>query len=138
MEEVVGSIPTRSTNQSNNLARANVQRQSVCVMVCVMIRRFGACGKGFHRRTPGFHADVALPLQHPEVDVSGNRHDGGVCRRIFGGQAKALPPATRAFLRLERRWNPMPAINAIPAVPMSVNVLGSGVTMASSVTSAVP
>jgi hypothetical protein len=38
MEEVIGSIPIRSTNQSNNLGRASVQWQSVCVTVCVITR----------------------------------------------------------------------------------------------------
>jgi len=35
MEEVVGSIPTRSTksNQINNLSMADVQRRCVCVLI---------------------------------------------------------------------------------------------------------
>ena len=45
MEEVVGSIPTRSTNRSNNLDRASVHRQSVCVMVCVITYHFAAFGR---------------------------------------------------------------------------------------------
>ena len=76
MEEVVGSIPTRSTNHFNNLDRASVHRLSVCVMVCVITRHFAANGKGFHCRALGFHADVGVPLQHLAADVSGNRHDG--------------------------------------------------------------
>ena len=72
MEEVVGSIPTRSTKQSNNLAWANVQRQNVCVMVCVITRHSSAFGKGFHRSALGFHPNVTVPLQHPAADVSGN------------------------------------------------------------------
>jgi hypothetical protein len=58
----------------------SVQRQSVCVMVCVITRHSGACGNGFHRCALGFHADVAVPFQHLAADVSRNRHDGGVCR----------------------------------------------------------
>ncbi len=42
MEEVVGSIPTRSTNHINNLARAMVSRAAL-----------------------GFHAEVDVLLQHP-------------------------------------------------------------------------
>ena len=37
MEEVTGSIPVRSTNQFNNLGRANVQRLNVGVTVCVQL-----------------------------------------------------------------------------------------------------
>ena len=76
MEEVVGSIPTRSTNHLNNLDRPNVQRQSVCVMVCIIPRHFAAIGEGFHCCTLCFHTDVTVPFQHLAADVSGNRHDG--------------------------------------------------------------
>ena len=44
MEEVVGSIPTRSTNLLNKLDRASARRGGFCVMVCVITRRFGAMG----------------------------------------------------------------------------------------------
>src|ERR1039458_9452527 len=40
MEEVVGSIPTRSTKSIKNIDRASVQRQSVCVMT----RHFASIG----------------------------------------------------------------------------------------------
>ena len=80
MEEVIGSIPIRSTNHFNNLDRASVHRLTVCVMVCVITRHFAAIGKGFHRCSLGFHADVAVPFQHLATDVPCNRHDGGVCR----------------------------------------------------------
>jgi hypothetical protein len=73
MEEVVGSIPTRSTNQLNHLDRTNVQKQSVCVVVCVITCHFAAFGECFHRCALGFHADLAVPLQHLAADVSGNR-----------------------------------------------------------------
>ena len=33
MEEVIGSIPIRSTNHPNNLDRASVHKLTVCVMV---------------------------------------------------------------------------------------------------------
>ncbi len=46
MEEVVGSIPTRSTKSLNKLDRASAHTMGVCVMVCVITRRFGAMGKG--------------------------------------------------------------------------------------------
>jgi hypothetical protein len=36
MEEVIGSIPIRSTNYFNNLDEMNAMWQSVCVMVCVI------------------------------------------------------------------------------------------------------
>jgi hypothetical protein len=49
MEEVVGSIPTRSTNQPNNLARTSAHKRGVCVMVCVITSHFAAIGEGFHR-----------------------------------------------------------------------------------------
>jgi hypothetical protein len=39
MEEVVGSIPTRSTKSPNNLDRTNACSDGVCVMVCVITRR---------------------------------------------------------------------------------------------------
>ena len=34
MEEVIGSIPIRSTNNLYNLARSNYHKRIVCVMVC--------------------------------------------------------------------------------------------------------
>ena len=38
MEEVVGSIPTRSTNSPNNLDGASCRNHGVCVMVCARAR----------------------------------------------------------------------------------------------------
>ena len=76
MEEVVGSIPTRSTNSLNNLDGASARNHGVCVMVCVITRRSSAHSKGFHRCPFRFHAHMAVPLQHATADVSGNRHDG--------------------------------------------------------------
>jgi hypothetical protein len=75
MEEVVGSIPTRSTKSPNNLDGANAYSDGVCVMVCVITRRSGACREGFHSCALGFHADVTVPLQHSTAHVTGNRHD---------------------------------------------------------------
>src|SRR5271156_1073745 len=75
MEEVVGSIPTRSTNSLNNLVGASARDRGVCVMVCVITRRSGAHGKGFHCCPLRFHPHVAVPLQHATADVSGNRHN---------------------------------------------------------------
>jgi hypothetical protein len=45
MEEVVGSIPTRSTKSLNKLDRASACDHDVCVVVCVITRRFGTYGK---------------------------------------------------------------------------------------------
>jgi hypothetical protein len=36
MEEVIGSIPIRSTNQLNNLNRESAHKRGACVMVCVI------------------------------------------------------------------------------------------------------
>src|ERR1035437_1714968 len=47
MEEVAGSIPARSTNSLNKLDGAGACNHDVCVMVCVITCRFGACGKNF-------------------------------------------------------------------------------------------
>src|SRR5271166_1011873 len=78
MEEVVGSIPTRSTKSLNNLDGAPARGCDICVVVCVVTRRFGAYGEGFKRIALGFHAHVAISLQHATADVTGNRHDGRV------------------------------------------------------------
>jgi len=51
------------------MARGN----AVCVMVCVITRRFGAHGKGFHRCPLRFHPHVTVSLQHATAHVSGNR-----------------------------------------------------------------
>jgi hypothetical protein len=58
MEEVVGSIPTRSTKSLNNLDRETRRRHGACVLVFVMTRRLGAHGKGFHRSPIRFHPHV--------------------------------------------------------------------------------
>jgi hypothetical protein len=42
MEEVIGSIPIRSTDQFNNLDRPTALRPVVCVIVFVIIHRSGA------------------------------------------------------------------------------------------------
>ena len=42
MEEVIGSIPIRSTKHLNNLDNANALGQSVCVIVCVITPHFAA------------------------------------------------------------------------------------------------
>jgi hypothetical protein len=76
MEEVAGSIPARSTKSLNNLDRASACDHGICVMVCVITRRFSAYGKGFHRVPLRFHSHVTVAFQHPAADVSGNRHDG--------------------------------------------------------------
>jgi hypothetical protein len=75
MEEVVGSIPTRSTKSLNNLDRAGALSDAVCVAVCVVTLRSGAHREGFHRVPLSFHTHVAVPLQHATADMTGNRHD---------------------------------------------------------------
>jgi hypothetical protein len=75
MEEVVGSIPTRSTKSLNKLDGAPAHSRGVCVVVCVITGRFGAQGKRFHRRPLRFHSHMAVSLQHATADMSGNRHD---------------------------------------------------------------
>ncbi len=42
MEEVIGSIPIRSTNQFNNLDRPKVPRPAACAIVFVITHRSGA------------------------------------------------------------------------------------------------
>ena len=39
MEEVVGSIPTRSTNSLSKLDRASAHTVGVCIVGCVVTRR---------------------------------------------------------------------------------------------------
>jgi hypothetical protein len=51
---------------------------------CVITRRFGACGEGFHCIALGFHPNVAVSLKHPSADMSRNRHDGGIGCAAFG------------------------------------------------------
>jgi hypothetical protein len=75
MEEVVGSIPTRSTKSLNNLDGQLAERRDVCVVSCVITRRFGACSKGFHGIPLRFHPNVTVARQHATADVPGNRHD---------------------------------------------------------------
>ncbi len=76
MEEVIGSIPIRSTNYFNNLDAASAHTWGACVMVCVITPHFATVREGFHRCALRFHADVRVPFEHPAADVSGNRHDG--------------------------------------------------------------
>jgi hypothetical protein len=129
MEEVVGSIPTRSTNLSNNLAGASVRRQCVCVMVCVITCLSGACGKGFHRRAFGFHADVAVPFQHLAADVSGERHDGGVrCTAFRKGRDRAVPQIVEPETWQPRFLGQCPPCSS-PAIDVRSRVkAGDGVT----------
>src|SRR5580693_3922752 len=82
MEEVVGSIPTRSTNSLNDLDRAGAFSVAICVAVCVVTLRSGAYGKGFHRVALGFRTHMAVSLQHATADVTCNCHDCGVRRTV--------------------------------------------------------
>ena len=92
MEEVVGSIPTRSTNQSNNLARASVRRQSVCVTVCVITRHFAAIGEGLYRFRHGFHADVRVSISQGRAPNWSRVNQVGSCwattRDFWSGSVK--------------------------------------------------
>jgi hypothetical protein len=92
MEEVVGSIPTRSTKSLNRLDGASVQRLNICVVLCVVTRRFGACSKGFHRFALGFHPHVTVPLQHATADVARDRHDRRIrCAALRKLSDSAMP-----------------------------------------------
>ena len=75
MEEVVGSIPTRSTISLNKLGAMNGHSGEICVMSCVITRCFGARSEGFHRIALGFHSHVTIAFQHAATDVPGNRHN---------------------------------------------------------------
>src|SRR5215467_12127171 len=83
MEEVVGSIPTRSTNFLNKLGAVSRQGKLVCVMVCVITGGFGAHSKHFHRCSLRFHSHVAVSLQHAMADVPGNCHDRRLRRTVL-------------------------------------------------------
>jgi hypothetical protein len=52
MEEVIGSIPIRSTNQFNNLDRPKVPRPVVCVIVLCHNPPFWCCDKGWGSLSP--------------------------------------------------------------------------------------
>jgi hypothetical protein len=55
MEEVVGSIPTRSTKSLNKLSAMNCHRGEICVASCVITRCFGAHSECFHRVPLSIH-----------------------------------------------------------------------------------
>ena len=82
MEEVVGSIPTRSTNSLNNLDGASPRDRCVCVMVCVITRRFGAHSQGFHRCPLRFHPHVAVPFQHAQDGPPGKMSVMGILQQL--------------------------------------------------------
>src|SRR5215470_12189680 len=83
MEEVVGSIPTRSTKSLNNLNDLGSHRNVICAMVCVITRFFGAHGEGFHGIAFRFHPHVTVTLQHATTNVSGDCHDCGIGRAVL-------------------------------------------------------
>ncbi len=74
MEEVVGSIPTRSTKSLNMLERASIHGQRVCVVVCVITRPFGAYGQNFKGSPLCFHSHMAVTFQHVTADVAPDVH----------------------------------------------------------------
>jgi hypothetical protein len=78
MEEVVGSIPTRSTKSLNQLDGASADRSNFCVAVCVVTRRSCAQSEGFHRCPLRFHPHVAVALQHATAHVTSDCHDGRI------------------------------------------------------------
>ena len=103
MEEVAGSIPARSTKSLNNLDRASARRHDICVMVCVITRRFGACSKRFHRIALRFHPNVAVSLQHPSADVTRNCHDGRIgCATLRKLGDSAVPEIVKPETRQPR------------------------------------
>ena len=103
MEEVVGSIPTRSTKSPNNLDGANACSDCVCVVVCVVTCRSSAHSEGFHRVALRFHADVAVSLQHPSADVPCDCHDCRIgCAALRKPSNRAMPEIVEAETRQPR------------------------------------
>src|SRR5215469_7923724 len=78
MEEVVGSIPTRSTNSLDKLGGASYHSRKICVMSCVITRCSGTRGKGLHGLPLCFHPHMAITFKHATAHVPGNRHDRGI------------------------------------------------------------
>ena len=79
MEEVIGSIPIRSTNHFNNLDNAIALGKSVCVMVCVITPHFAACCEGFHRCALRFHADVRVPKPRTALSTTHWETETSIC-----------------------------------------------------------
>jgi hypothetical protein len=72
MEEVVGSIPTRSTNSLNKLDRPSARRHGIGVVVCILTRRF-VCNTAMRdEKLP------RLPIPHPESWEQSRRTSDGV------------------------------------------------------------
>jgi hypothetical protein len=75
---------------------------------CVVTRHFGALREGFHRIALGFHAHVAVTLQHATADVTSNRHDRGVRRTALrtlrdGAVPQIVEPEPRQARFLRQR-----------------------------------
>src|ERR1700691_974372 len=79
MEEVIGSIPIRSTDHFNNIRQGERSKaERLCRGLC---HNPPFCR--YWQRFPSLYAWLScgpgkVPLQHPAADVSGNRHHGGV------------------------------------------------------------
>jgi hypothetical protein len=129
MEEVVGSIPTRSTKQSNNLANANLLSGGICVTVCVITRHSAACGEGFHCCALRFHTDVGVPLQHTAADVAGDGHDGRVrrsalCKLSNGAVPQVMEPkAGESGLLCQCPPSGTPAIQRLGGIELRYGVV---------------
>ena len=99
MEEVVGSIPTRSTNQSNNLDRASARRLGVCVMVCVITHHSGAFGR----------ASIALRLASMRTWLYRSSILRLTCPAIAMIVESAAPlSASDVIAQCRRSWNRKP------------------------------
>ena len=115
MEEVVGSIPTRSTKSLNNLDRETRRRHGVCVMVCAVTRRFGAHGKGFHRRPLRFHPHMALQRSNgstnPMHAIGFSVYLGQLSASTIFATARLLS-SRRTVRRIQRSWR-LPDTSAV-------------------------
>ena len=69
MEEVVGSIPTRSTKSLNRLDRTTLTGVAFVTWFCVVTRRFGARSTGFHRVPLRFHPHLTMAFKQAAAAV---------------------------------------------------------------------
>jgi hypothetical protein len=78
----------------------HVCNNDVCVMVCVITRRFGAHSKGFHRRSLRVHPRVAVPFQHENDE---ERVTGCIAISLIDPQGVLSAMATSA---IAYEWKP--------------------------------
>jgi hypothetical protein len=103
MEEVVGSIPTRSTISLNNLDGASAYRSEFCVMVCVKTRRFGALGVNPRGETV-LNDTCAIAIGFGEWASSTDRGTGILASRFLGQRVSSQASLSWLFSRRERDW----------------------------------